>query len=467
MVNFIIYFMPRMFGTSGVRGIINTEISPMLCLKIGASYGRWLVEKFGKNITVALAYDTRFGADSLALSSACGLISQGINVINIGCQPTGVFANFISSKKLKGGILLTGSHMPPERIGIICFLGDGSYAPYDITDIVEQYYHKFDFANVVPEKMGKISYQSGADELYVKKMAKILKNIKGRKFKILVDCGNGTACYIFDKFFRYLGCKVLGINEKPSPLPQRPAEPRVHTVKKAIYYTKKYRCDIGLCLDTDANRALFITEKGEPVSEDVAGAIFALHELKKNVSAVFPINSSGLIEYVCKKIGARLEYCRIGQPETTKAIKQLDAKFSYEESGKYYFCKNRILYSDGILAGGKMLEIMAKTKKPLSVLVDELPRYYQVKHLQHVKEAEKDLIMQKIQKVWYTEASRGKIRDYTIDGLKRVYSDGSWLLIRKSGTEPLIRIYSDAPSLKRAQELVETGKEIFRSALNE
>jgi phosphomannomutase len=189
---------------------------------------------------------------------------------------------------------------------------------------------------------------------------------------------------------------------------------------------------------------------------------------------VVPINSSGLIEEVISKCSGKLEYCRIGQPETIKAIKQSNACFSYEESGKYYF-SNQALWPDALLSSLKLLEIMARLNKPLAELASEFSRFYQVKHTIHYdamtegakKSIDSNKLFQKIQELWATELKEKSVRDVVIDGLKRIYDDRSWLLIRKSGTEPLIRVYADAPTLERAEQLVQQGEELVKKAVGQ
>src|SRR6185436_11809507 len=197
--------------------------------------------------------------------------------------------------------------------------------------------------------------------------------------------------------------------------------------------------------DVDADRVLFIDADGIPISEDTAGAVFAKTVLKPGDLCVVPINSSGLIERVCRDAGARLEYCAVGQPPTLEAIKKLGAVYSYEESGKYYFPRT-FLWPDGVYSAGRMLELMAKTGRSLAELASEFPRYHQVKKNVTVDSERQEQAMRRAAQRLEKSLVDGRTRDVTVDGFKRVYSDNSWLLFRKSGTEPLIRVYSDAPT---------------------
>lgn len=458
----------RLFGTAGIRGITNTEITPDLALQIAVCWGDWLNRQKGTaKVQTAVGHDTRYGAEMLARIAAGGLASSGCHVHFTGCVPTGVFSMFLARNKLEGGILITGSHMPPDRIGIVCMLGDGAYIPVEISDPIEEAYRNYDRAahRTKPEEIGRIEEAFHPFELYIAETVQQVDTppIKDRRFKILIDPANGTASLVAKQLFEWFGCTVEMIHFDPNPVPARPSEPRAATVGEAIRKVRELNVDLGLCLDVDADRALFITADGEPVSEDTTGAIFAREELRAEETCVVPINSSGLIELVCEQNKAHLQYCEVGQPPTVKAIKALGAAYAYEESGKYYFPKQN-LWCDGLFSGVKMLEIMARRRITLAALAAQFPRFHQVKHTLHVKEETKEPLMRRLGELLASTSQKEVTRTVTIDGYKRMYRDHSWLLIRASGTEPLIRVYADAPSLERAKELVRWGENILRQA---
>ena len=126
----------RMFGTAGIRGVTNIEITPELAKGIASAYGYYLSKGGRKRCKITVGFDTRYGAEMLALSVITGITSIGIDVVNLGCISTGGFSMNMVAGKLDGGILITGSHMPPDRIGIIAMLKDGAYAPFEVTDKV-------------------------------------------------------------------------------------------------------------------------------------------------------------------------------------------------------------------------------------------------------------------------------------------------------------------------------------------
>jgi phosphomannomutase/phosphoglucomutase len=263
-----------------------------------------------------------------------------------------------------------------------------------------------------------------------------------------------------------LGCNAIGYLDTPSPEPAREAEPRARNLGPTAQQVTAHKCDLGIATDIDADRVLFIDEQGNILSEDVVGAIFAedIFQGSDNKNMVSPINSSALNELICQELGVNITYCKPGQPDTVDKIKKVNAIYSYEESGKYYFCEH-VLWCDGLLTAAKLLELMARTDLKLSQLAARFPPFYQVKHIVPCRDEDKPDVMAEVRKLWQDTLLEGRLRDITISGLKRIFDDHSWLLIRPSGTEPIIRVYSDAQTPERAHQLVTAGEELLARAM--
>jgi len=456
----------RLFGTAGIRGVTNSGITAELALRVARAYGDWIQRHARTQGSVAVGHDTRWGAEMLARAAASGFASAGLHVQFYGCVSTGVLSLNVAKTKMDGALLVTGSHLPPDRTGLILLLGDGSIAPFSVTDAVEEILRSEDYREVAANQIGRLEEAFHPYELYISECMQALdaRLCRSKNFKVLADPANGTASYIAMEFFQWLGCSVELINYDPAPVPGRPSEPRAGVVGEAIDAVRREKCDFGVCFDVDADRSLFIDADGIPVSEDTMGAVFAKSELRPGDVCVVPINSSGLIEQVCRDVGARLEYCAVGQPPTLEAIKRLDAAYSYEESGKYYFPR-RFLWSDGLYTAGRLIELLAKTGRSVAELAAEFPRFHQVKKNVSVADDRKDQAMIRAIQRLKLALTEGRTRDITVDGFKRVYDDHSWLLFRKSGTEPLIRVYSDAATKERAEELAAKGERLLGDCL--
>lgn len=267
-----------------------------------------------------------------------------------------------------------------------------------------------------------------------------LEAIKQRNFRILFDPVNGSAIETGRELFSQLGTVVI-INDKLGQKPPRPSEPRAWTLKETAGQVINNHCDIGIATDVDADRVVFIDETGAVLSEDLTAVILA--QGKKIL--VTPVNSSGIFMAETKKWGARVIECRVGPPEIINAIKKYRADFAYEESGKYFFVKDGFLWADGLLTGAKMLAALACRQQKLSQIRQIYPEYFQVKLAVACP-------WEKMPKKWVGQ------------GEKRWFGD-SFMFIRASGTEPLIRIFSDSPDKRRALQLAQKGKKIVKEIL--
>lgn len=455
----------RLFGTAGIRGVTNAEITPELALRLGRACGHWLRERLQRAPKVAIGHDTRYGASMLARAAACGFAAAGAHVQNFGVIPTGAFSLNVARTGLDGGLLVTGSHMPPDRIGLLLVDHEGALRPFRQTDEIEALLQA-ELPPVAPDKIGRLEEAFHAYELYVSECMKALDAAlcRTKKYKAVVDPANGASCEIANEFFQWLGCETSMLHFDPNPLPDRPSEPRAAHVGAAVELVRREKADVGACFDVDADRLLLIDASGRPLSEDVVGALLASRTLKPGDVCVVPVNSSGLIELVCGRLDVRLEYCEVGQPAQVDALRTHHGAFGYEESGKYYFPVHGP-WADGLFSAAKVLEIMARENKTLAALADEFPPFHQVKRNLEVPDAAKAPAMLAVARRLQTELLDGRARDVNVDGLKRVFKDNSWLLFRKSGTEPLIRVYTDAPSPERALALADAGERLLRSCL--
>ena len=455
--------MAQLFGTSGVRGTTNSEMTPRMALELSQCYGTLL----GAQSRVALGRDTRYGAQMLEAAAASGLNSAGVDVEHCGVLPMSALASYIVSERLTGGVLVTGSHMPPDRIGLILMNSEGAYAPYSVTDEVEKLYNGKSWASARYDRVGRQFSASKPLERYIGRVSRMVnrRTISLNKYKVLVDTGNGTAGAALPRILRDLCCDIECLNAEPKPNPDRDCEPRAATLKATAARAKEVGAQLAAATDLDADRVIFFDEKGQGIPEDVAGCIFARQVLaRRKGPVVVPVNSSTLIERVCKEAGVPLHYCRVGQPATMEAIRKHAAVFSYEESGKYYFVKDEY-WCDGILATMKFLEVMALRRKKASELANDFPRMAQVKQKLPCPDKDKPSVYPAVRKLLESHPFADTDRLIDLDGLKTIYKDGGWLLVRVSGTEPLVRVFAEAKNEETAKDMADYGMELVRSVL--
>ena len=478
------YLKTKLFGTSGIRGETNKEISPNLALELSIAFGTWLDDKG----TVVLGRDTRFGAEMLIHAISAGLQSVGLDVLDCGVLPTPALSLKLQELKSVGGVMVTGSHMPPNRIGLIFLDSDACYLSDNKALEVENLYFQTstkEIKNKIPtmNKIGTFNKIFDSSERYVEFVLSLIDKKKiselsiNRDFKVVVDPGNGTAVEILPDLVEQCGLNVIAINNVKKGNPDRPAEPRASTLDGTRDCVKNNKAQLGTATDVDADRVVFINENCEVVSEDLIGAIFAKNMFenyakqdKHGMICVTPVNSSGLIDYLANNYNVKMKYCKIGQPDTERALIEAGEKavFAYEESGKYYFAKD-VHWCDGNLATLVLLQIMAMRKKTLVELTDEFPKFYQTKSQFECTDDSKENVLRTLTKKFKCDKKllQDQVMDITIDGLKRIYNDNSWLLLRPSGTEPLFRLYSDAMTQERADYLIVEAERIVSESIQE
>jgi len=369
--------------------------------------------------------------------------------------PLPLFARFVADH-MNGGIIVTGSHTPPNIIGIVAVDALGRDIPRHIAKEIE------DMMNDVTKRAAwdriENTVYEDAIEHYMKFIERKAQGIGG--YKVIVDPANGTGVGIIDRIFENLGLEVYCINCKRKPIPDRPSEPRRDNLKELKKLSQNF--DLGIGTDVDADRVLFASE-GKIYSEDIIGAIFAKEYTRDKM--VTPINSSFLIEKVARDNGFQIIYCPVGPPEIAEYILKYNATFGYEETGKYIFPPDT-LWGDSILSTINLLKIMNSKGMSLKELISEFPEYHQIKEKIEVKRDIKRKVVEDIGN--YLESHKPpRAKDIIrIDGVKIIY-DNAWLLIRASGTEDVIRIFSDAPEERRAKELVNYGKKLVEKFISE
>jgi len=427
-----------------MRGLTDTEISEDLCWKVGTSLAR----VFGESKTLGLGYDTRPGAARLAGVCAAAMESAGASVVNLGVAPSPLVCAMICSRKMDGGLMVTGSHLSYDRIGLIPLDRLGAIPPRGETDKIAALASEVRAPNSIA---GQLPAEQDFTFEYLQFVQRICgSNLPGRGVRLALDTAGATGAGLIPRLMNDLGCNVHAMHDSRMDFAPRKMEPRADCVGELSELVSETSSDFGAAYDSDCDRVLFVDETGDPVSEDMAAVIFAKYIFSGGPGTVVtPVNSSGLIKKVWK--GEVVE-CVIGPPEITLAAQTYNARFAYEESGKYFF-PPEAMWADGIIATAMMAKILGTTKKKLSDIIREFPRHVQFKrNVKGTWDQVRDVLAKVRQNFKPDGASLNDI-----DGLKYIFRDGSWLLIRASGTEPLVRVYTDSPSPARARELSDLG----------
>ncbi len=258
---------------------------------------------------------------------------------------------------------------------------------------------------------------------------------------------------------------MVVINGEPDGIfPNRDPYPRPEVLSELVKKVNESEADIGSATDADGDRAIFVDSEGKVLWGDISGCIFVKDVLMKQGGGaiVAPINTSQLIEWVCNVYNGKITYTKVGPSHIVSGLKRAKALFGVEETGKNIW-PEAILYGDWTLATLRMLEVMAQEQKSLSELVQEFPKFHMRKETFCCPEALKNIVMINALKAWKKREEEAEV--VTTDGTKIIYPDGSWMLLRPSGTEPVLRLYAESQDLKRVQELAKVGSELIKESL--
>ena len=425
---------PKLFGTNGIRGIVNQEITSEMALQMGKAIGTVMKG------TVAVATDTRSSGHMIRAALSAGLMAVGTNVVVLGTVPTPALQYYVKTHdNVDGGVMITASHNPPPFNGIKCVSADGTEASKEEEREIEEL-----FATDLPvckwDRVGVIDHVNEAGKNYVNA---VLSNVDTEAIMkagltVCLDCANGAAFETAPAILKKLQIKTVTLNcNAQGEFPGRPSEPTEDNLSDLMALMKSTNASLGIAHDGDADRCVFITEKGEFVSGDKSLALLAKLELSKNKGGkvVTPVSSSSLVEEVVKEAGGTLIYTAVGSPVVARKMKETGAVFGGEENGGLIFPDMQYC-RDGAMTVAKMLECIA-LYGPLSEQVAELPVYHTQKRKLDCPDDLKECLIQFLKDT----VTDGNLDD--TDGLKIIYDDG-WVLVRPSGTEPIFRVYSES-----------------------
>ncbi|NJE48966.1 phosphoglucosamine mutase [Thermococcus sp. 9N3] len=455
--------MGKLFGTFGVRGIANEKITPEFALKMGMAFGTMLKREGREKPLVVVGRDTRVSGEMLKNALISGLLSVGCDVIDVGIAPTPAIQWATSHFRADGGAVITASHNPPEYNGIKLLEPNGMGLKKEREAVVEEIFFAEDFDRAKWDEIGEVR-----EEDIIKPYIEAIKSrvdveaIRKRRPFVVVDTSNGAGSLTLPYLLRELGCKVVSVNAHPDGhFPARNPEPNEENLKDFMKIVKALGADFGVAQDGDADRAVFIDENGRFIQGDRTFALVADAVLRENGGGllVTTIATSNLLDDIAKRNNAKVMRTKVGDLIVARALLEHNGTIGGEENGGVIF-PDFVLGRDGAMTTAKIVEIFAKSGKKFSELIDELPKYYQFKTKRHVEGDRKAIVA----KVAELARARGYKID-TTDGTKILFPDG-WVLVRASGTEPIIRVFSEAKSEEKAKEYLELGLKLLEEALS-
>ena len=436
--------MGKIFGTDGIRCLVNHEpLSVEKTLKIAKTVGFLLKSKNKKNSRVVISKDTRLSGYLYEPLITAGFISMGMEVILVGPLPTPAVPHLMRTLRADIGVMITASHNTYEYNGLKFFNSDGfkisDKLEKQIEDIVlsKKKYTKINNSELNTGKATRLKDASGRYSEFLK--STLDKNLKVKKLKIVLDCGNGATYEIAPNIFWELGHKVISINNKPNGINinQSCGAVDVSQLSKKVVDEK---ADIGFAFDGDGDRLIVVDEKGMEIDGDKIIALFAKHLNQLNkTNSKFPIittvmSNLGLEKYLLNKLKIKLKRSAVGDINVIQKMVKFNSILGGEQSG-HIILSNFSKTGDGILAALKVIEIISKNNKTASKSFSLYESFPQNKvNICYKKISTKNL-------KFIENLNKEKPKDKNIR-----------ILIRKSGTEPLIRLLVEGRDINKVQE---------------
>jgi phosphoglucosamine mutase len=456
----------KLFGTSGIRGKLDGEFTANIALNIGKALATYL----GNEGQVVVGHDTRTSNQMFENSINAGLLESGCDVLRIGMVPTPLLGYAVKKLNAAAGIMITASHNPSEFNGVKIWNKNGmAYTPSQEAKI-EEIYHSENFVRVGWESIGNIKYYiEEVKQEYIDEVLKRVdvKAIKKARLKVVLDCGSGAGSETSPLIFRMAGCELITLNsQKDGFFPGRNPEPNETNLQNLMKIVVATSADIGIAHDGDADRMTAIDENGRVSDFDKLLVIISRYMAEKsknsNKKIVTTVDAGLCMEEAVRDLGGEILITKVGDVNVAKAIIEKEAIFGGEPSGTWLhpdFC----MCPDGILSGLRIVEIIS-IKGSLSKLLDEIPNYPIIREKIKCSKEDKIKVMENMEN-YLVENFNNIANNYneninchdmsiidvnTIDGVKLRFNDGSWILVRPSGTEDYIKVTLEAKTDDKA-----------------
>lgn len=445
-------------GVAGVRGVVGDSLTPQLLVGFGQAFGTYL-----DGGSVVLGRDTRPSGEMAENALVGGLTAAGCNVIDLGIAPVPTIQHAVRRHHADGGIAITASHNPQEWNALKFIHRDGILLrPYQGQELLSVYYQG-NFQLVPYDELGQISEDDQAVEKHLSDVLQALGDdfdlITDRRLTVVVDCCNGAGAVASETFLYALGCEVILINETPDGIFAHEPEPVPANLGQLAEAVREHDADIGFAQDADADRLCLVNERGEPISEEFTVA-FAADALPPDPPGpiVTNLSTSRIVEEAAARQGREVIRTSVGEVNVIQAIQRHAAALGGEGNGgvmwpRSQYCKDSFAAMALILAG------LARRGGTVSEWQQAFRPAAMVKRKLRCASSSAQPVMIAVRAAYADEQV-----DLT-DGVRVTWTDGSWLHVRPSNTEPIIRITAEADTSGAAEERANGAIEIVQAEL--
>ena len=436
--------MAKFFGTNGIRGIFSEDFTLEFVHDMTLAIGTYF-----KKGPVLIGYD---GRDSSPV--ICKVISSALNSIGIDCNiagivPTPCLEFAVKTLGYSGGIMITASHNPPQYNGIKPAANDGVEISRDDELVIEDIFLQKKWIQN-SKNWGSTGKEEHAIDVYLKGIISHIdsKLIESKHFKVVLDLGNGAQAVSAPDFCKMLQCETFLINENiDGSFPGRGSEPTPQNLSKLSETVIANNADVGIAFDGDGDRSIFCDNKGNILTGDKSALVLMRHILKKNPNSlvVTCLNSGSNTEVLARKFNSKVIRTKVGSVEVSRKMVPTDALIGFEENGGFMYGKHNQV-RDGCMTLALMLDLLATSGKSIYEDVTSLPHSFTTK----------DKITcspENVSKLIMSLKNEFPNSD-TTDGIKITIDPKNWVMIRPSGTEPIVRVYAESESQEKLDALM-------------
>ncbi|MDA8213164.1 MAG: phosphoglucosamine mutase [Clostridia bacterium] len=434
--------MGEFFGTDGVRGIANEELTPELAYKLGRA-GAYVLAKDRPSAKIVIGKDTRISGDMLEAALVAGITSVGVDVLKVGVIPTPAIALLTRQLGAQAGVVISASHNPVADNGIKFFAGTGYKLPDEVETEIEKYILEQEDRLPRPTGagIGRVKKIADAQDRYVEFLKETV-NVNFTGIKVVADCAQGAACQVAPRVLRELGAEVIAINHQPDGTNINEGCGSTHP-EMLQQKVVKWGAHLGIAHDGDADRVIAVDSKGNLVDGDFIMVICALHlhskgQLPKDSVVVTVMSNLGLF-LALKKAGINVLETKVGDRYVMEELLKTGTTFGGEQSGHIIFL-NHNTTGDGLLTALQLISVVKETGKSLDELAAQMQRLPQV--LVNVRVKNKNTVMNHL-----------RLKEAIAEAEAKLAGQGR-VLVRPSGTEPIVRIMAEGPDKDDLEKLV-------------
>lgn len=452
----------KYFGTDGIRGVANKDLSLDLVTRLGLALGYYLNKKNqdkSKKPRIVLGTDTRISGYMIRSALSAGLTAMGVNIDFVGVLPTPGVSYLTRIKNANAGVMISASHNPIKDNGIKIFSSNGYKLPDEVEEEIEGYMEDYELLQnnlAEPERLGRYTFVEDDVKLY-RRFLKNTSNIDFSGFKVVIDTGNGAAYRIASKVFQSLGADVVVINNIPNGknINVKCGSTHPELLQEMV---KLYKADCGLAYDGDADRLIAVDEKGNIVDGDLIIAVISTNMNEKGLlnssTVVTTVQSNMGFEKYLESKGIRLIRANVGDRYVLEKMHQQSLNLGGEQSGHIIMLDHNTT-GDGVLSSIQFVSAIIESKQKVSELVSKIKLWPQ--------KLENIVVSKEKKKTWHSNENISKV----IRKCQKEIEGKGRILVRESGTEALIRVMVEAETDGIVNKYVDEISAVIRKELSD